>query len=251
MGIREQLYLATMSADVVEMAQKYNLGIELDEFCTAYNMDGEDFKHWDAVARRHLAVASRHIFHGPYSELFPAAIDPLALSLARHRFQQAYTLAEQYGIRHMVVHTGYVPILYFKEWFLERSILFWQEFIADKPDFFIFIENALEDEPYLLANLIQGINNEQIKACLDVGHAYCNSKLPMSEWLDVLCPVLGHTHLHNNDKSHDLHSPLNEGDIDIIALIHTINARAPHATFTIENRQCQTSLQWLEENHML
>ncbi len=41
MDIRERLYVATMAGDAAQMAEKYETGLEIDEFCTASNMDGE------------------------------------------------------------------------------------------------------------------------------------------------------------------------------------------------------------------
>ena len=37
----KQMYLATLSEDAPALAQKYALGLELDHFCTAVNMDRE------------------------------------------------------------------------------------------------------------------------------------------------------------------------------------------------------------------
>lgn len=47
-----RLYIATIDANAAALARDLGLGLELDEFCMASNMDGKAFAHWDAVARR-------------------------------------------------------------------------------------------------------------------------------------------------------------------------------------------------------
>lgn len=249
MGIRDRLYLATISSDAVELAKEYSLGIEIDEFCTAMNMDQENFLYWDKIVREKLSCADRTIFHAPFNEIHPCAIDPLVRDVAKKRLNQAYTLAKDYGINRMVVHSGHIPTVYFKNWFLERSTEFWIEFMADKPsNFSIMIENVLEDEPYTLAKLIETIDNKQVTACLDIGHAYFGSTIPADEWVNVLGPFLGHVHLHNNDKRSDRHWQLGKGDIDIEKTLNTLFLVEKDVTFTIESSRLRESLRWLMAN---
>ena len=102
---------------------------------------GEDFAHWvkhkaasswiSSAWRKNLDGAGRNtnrlckeirqlfadckvspertVLHAPFNELHPAAIDPLAKDLARHRMEQAYTACKDLGVSKMVVHSGYVP----------------------------------------------------------------------------------------------------------------------------------------------
>lgn len=250
MDIRERLYAATMADDAVQIAEKYGIGLEIDEFCTASNMDGEAFGPLDRSVRDKIAHANRHILHAPFNELFPSAVDPMARKLACQRYGQAYELARHYEINRMVVHSGYVPHVYFKSWFIERSIEFWQTFMDDKPEnFFIMIENVLEDEPYTLANLIEGIGDKRITACLDIGHANCYSALSLAEWIKSLGSFVSHVHIHNNNKEYDNHAPLGRGEIDMNLILNTIMQNAADTvTFTIENQNCADSLKWLSLN---
>ena len=57
-----------------------------------------------------------------FNELYPAAIDPQIQRIAYKRYEQAYHLAKDvYGIEKMVVHSGYVPRIYYKQWHHEKS----------------------------------------------------------------------------------------------------------------------------------
>ncbi|MFA9422125.1 MAG: sugar phosphate isomerase/epimerase family protein [Sedimentibacter sp.] len=251
--MKERLYVATIASDAVSVAADYKLGMEIDEFCTASNMDDENFYSLNINVRNKMSVSNKHIFHAPFNELFPAAVDPLALDLAYRRFEQAYKLSYEYGIKRMVVHSGYVPFLYFKSWFLEKSVEFWQKFMIDKPeDFHIMIENVLEYEPFTLAKIIEQIGDKRVTACLDVGHANCKSNLNLLEWVETLGPFLGHVHLHNNDMVDDCHWTLGKGLINMNKTLESLNLNSPaDLTYTVENSECRESIQWLVANGWL
>ncbi|MFR8854973.1 MAG: hypothetical protein ACLVHQ_08755 [Oscillospiraceae bacterium] len=89
----------------------------------------------------------------------------------------------------MVVHNGWLPFIYFKEWQSENGALFWQDFMADKPeDFSIYIENVLEDEPYMMKDMMSRITDDRIKICLDTGHANAmtSEDISVEKWIEVL-----------------------------------------------------------------
>ena len=68
---REQIYISTIAQDAADTARKYGLGLEIAEYCTAWNMD-EKFPETDAVVRQEKTIAAsarRDIF----SEMPPCA----------------------------------------------------------------------------------------------------------------------------------------------------------------------------------
>jgi len=262
--LKEMLHIATISSDWKTVASEYGLGIELDQFCSAENMDAENFKQIALVLREQLKVFNRVILHAPFNELFPAAIDPKSLQLAYDRYEQAFKLAKAYDVHRMVVHSGYVPLVYFKEWHLERSVDFWIAFMKGKPaGFTLLIENVLEDEPYMMKDLMEGIghrlkkeNREEfipnIRICLDTGHANCVSSIDILEWVAVLGPYIGHVHLHNNDGDWDYHKSLGDGSINMEAVLESlVQGCAPDTTYTIESTDCRASLKWLAAREYL
>lgn len=118
-----QLYISTVSAGCDETAARYGLGLEIAEYCTAANLDAP-IPEVVTAAQCHRQAAKRFVFHAPFNELCPAAIDPLAVSLARHRYAQALAAARDWGCRLLVVHTGFIPWVYYPEWFVEKSVEF-------------------------------------------------------------------------------------------------------------------------------
>lgn len=245
--VSQRIYLSTVADDAAVTAGEYNLGIELAEFCTASNMDN-DFAEWNAKARVRMKNINRFVLHAPFNELCPAAIDPLVLEIAKKRYKQAYELACSYAIKRMVVHSGYVPFVYFKQYFVERSIEFWRDYLSDKPDdFVIAVENVLEDAPNELIDIAKGVDDPRFKLCLDIGHANITKNgITMEQWTRAVLPHLGHVHLHNNHGWPDSHEMLGSGDMDIQTLLRIILEGAPEATLTLEIRDsCRSSVEWL------
>jgi len=245
---REQWYVSTIAADADELAERSGLGLEIAEFCTAWNMD-ERFSEVEEPVNAHLRAADRFCLHAPFNELFPAAIDPKAVELMHFRLNQAAELAERYGARRVIVHSGYLPVIYFKSWYTERAVLFFKAFLRDKPDDLLFLlENVLEDEPELLFEVVRQVNDPRLRLCLDIGHAHCESEIPVIEWLRRDADLIAHFHIHNNDRSWDLHRNIPEGTIDIGELLREADRLCPEATYTIETMEARASAEWLAEN---
>ena len=247
--ISGNLFISTACRDAAELARSHGFGLELVEFCTAFNMDTE-FEIWDDRVRRRMSGVDRFIFHAPFNELCPAAIDPMIIEIAKKRYAQAYALMKTYGIDTMIAHSGFMPVLYDEGWFTEHSILFWREFLKDKPDNFkLYIENVFEPNPELLREIVSAINDKRFLLCLDIGHAAnSNGGISAAEWIRRTLPFLGHVHLHNNDGSRDAHNALDDGVIDIAEVINGIAETAPDVTFTIEARDGESSVEWLITN---
>jgi len=211
------------------------------------------FAQIDARVRDEMRGVGRFIFHAPFNELCPAAIDPLIVEVANRRYAQAYDLMCGYGIDKMVVHSGFVPMIYFDVWFKEKSIRFWQDFLSDKPDGFrIYLENVLESTPGMLCDIAAKVGDDRFRLCLDIGHvAHIVSDIPVTYWVKRMLPFLGHVHLHNNHGKRDTHNALGDGNTDIAAVIRMITESAPDATFTIESSDGRACVEWMKSNGFL
>ncbi|MDR1299421.1 MAG: sugar phosphate isomerase/epimerase [Oscillospiraceae bacterium] len=247
-----RVLVSTVAPDARAAALEYGLGIELAEFCTAYNMD-IDFARWDGAARANMAGLGPLAFHAPFNELCPAAIDPLVADIARIRYGQAYELMRGYGIKKMVVHSGYVPMVYDKSYFTDRSVAFWREFLRGIPDgFSLLLENVMEDAPDMLRDIVLGTGDDRMGLCLDIGHAgTIVSDTPISEWINISSDILGHVHIHNNYRQYDNHNPPGDGYIDVAAALRAIAAARRDVTFTLESIDGRAGAQWLCDNGFL
>ena len=245
----KRFYLATIADDAPEAARENNLGLELDEFCMASNMDA-DFERWNAAVLSRADGVERRILHAPFAELSPCAIDPMVRAVALQRLEQAAALCRRYGARRMVVHSGFIPHVYFPEWFVDQGAQFFREFLQAQPDDFqIMIENVLDPEPGPLSDLVARIDDPRAGICLDVGHAHVSSQVPVSEWLRALGPQITHLHVHDNDRSFDQHCLPGDGSIGFPALWPDILAL--DATVTLECRDAAGSVRGLQEHGIL
>ncbi len=201
------------------------------------------------------AKPSGLILHGPFTEIHPAAIDYKIRDLGMARLNEAYEVAAHFSVKKMVVHTGWVPLVYFKNWQEEQSALFWNKFLEDKPeDFRISVENVMEDEPYMLKSMIERADNPRIGLCLDVGHAQVvtDRSISIEKWIEVLSPYISHFHLHNNDGTADSHRAFHLGTLDMKSILSAIDGFCREdVTLTIEAGDAASCLNWLKENRYI
>ena len=245
---REQLFLSTIADDAVQTAREFGLGVELAQFCLAENMDKTPP---DVQASLDAALeVPRRVLHAPFAELCPAAIDPLVRAVTRRRFLQAAALAKRYGAEKMVVHSGFIPLVYYPEWFAPQSAAFWREFLNDVDGLTLCVENVMETSPDALRQIAEQVNDPRLRICFDVGHAFCQSG-ELAPWLDALAPYSSHVHLHNNHGSSDEHLGLPDGTLDMAAVIRQLEALAPQATYTLEVRSARASVEWLLKEGLL
>ena len=233
------------------LARENGLGLEIAELCLASYMD-ENRAEGERVIRQKLSYAPGVVLHGPYNELFPAAIDPRATALAESRYSEALSAARSFGIRKLVIHSGFAPALYFESWFLDRSVWFWKKFLAEHPgDYMICLENVMETEPELLCRVVERVNDERLRLCLDVGHAYRCSGLDPIHWLRCCAPWLSHFHIHNNEGVYDTHDALDAGHIAMEPFLHEAERLCPGATCAVESLAVTESVCWLKEKGFL
>lgn len=245
---KDQLFLSTIAPDAAEEARRHGLGLEIAEYCTAWNMD-ERFETTHAAVTEELTGVGRRLLHAPFSELFPCAVDPKARELAALRYRQAIALARRYDARKIIIHGGFNERLYYPCWYTEQSVVFWKDFLKEDPGVDIVLENVLEEAPEYLLDIVRSADHPRLGLCLDIGHVNAYSAVPVIEWLKRFAPYLRHFHLHNNDGSFDAHAPLDEGSIPMKEFLQRALALCPAATFTLELQEdTARGARWLFEN---
>ena len=248
---KERVFLSTIAPDAAMAARQYGLGVELAQFCTAWNMD-ERFSSVDGEVREALQGIVNSTLHGPFNELFPCAIDKKARELASFRYGQTMDLAKRYGARKVILHGGYNPWIYYPEWYVSESIVFWKEFLSKREgDVTVVLENVLETDPQWLVDIVRGVDDPRLRLCLDIGHVNAYSKVSLTAWLELWAPYISHFHIHNNDGTQDRHGDLGEGSIPMKEFLLRAEELCPAATYTLELLQAEPSVQWLIENGLL
>lgn len=225
------------------------LGIELTELCNSSNLWGEAYSTSVSKMKRDAGSGSVAVVHGPYNELFPAAIDPDAAQFAFDRYKIAVNTAFSLGIEKVVIHSGFVPNIYFPSWFTEKSIVFWKRFLDEVPgDYRIVLENVMDSVPDDMLKIAEAIDDKRFSLCLDIGHANVKSEIPVSQWIDAWKDKLSHYHIHNNDGVRDLHNLPGDGVMDVAEILRYAEKLTPDATATLEVMDAESGKKWLSEN---
>jgi sugar phosphate isomerase/epimerase len=241
---------------VLPLAQQYQVGLEINEFASPENLDrASEF----AVSMGEGVKGLPQIgFHGPFSELIPASRDPLIRQVVRQRFQRAGELAQMLGAQHLILHSGYIPKTYPADQWLNNSIDFWVDYLANQPfQGMIHLENVYEDSftgiKELVTQVNQIVNAELMTICLDIGHVQANSSHALGEWIAELGELIRYVHVHNNDGILDDHWRLDKGKIDMRRTLDLLTDHCPRATWTVETvlEQIEPSLQWLQHHGYL
>lgn len=248
---RENWYISTIDPKADALARQFGLGLEIAEYCTAYNMD-QQFEATHAQVSNKLEGIAKRTFHAPFNELFPCAIDPKARDLAADRYRQALSLAHGYGASKVVIHGGYNPWLYYPVWYTEQSVVFWREFAEQIPEGMeVCLENVLEEEPGMLLDILKAVGSPRLGLCLDIGHVNAYSKVGVEDWMYACAPYISHFHIHNNDSSWDTHSPLDCGTIPVERILELAEKLCPKATYTLELPEAEPSVRWLLERGII
>ncbi len=94
----------------------------------------------------------------------------------------------------------------------------------------ILLENEYDDNYKDLLYLIENINSEQVKVCLDIGHALAYSKLTLKEWIMGLKSHIEYIHLHWNNRQNDSHSIPSYEELGLLSEILIENNITPIIT---------------------
>ena len=238
------------------IAREYGLGLELAEFCIAENCD--EPSRIMGFFEENTEYSKDLLLHAPYNELFPHAIEPAVVRLAEKRYTDSYDICLNYGIKKMIVHANFVASLYFSGYFITQQIKFWKKFLKEHPgDTQLVIENVMENEPWLITKIVEGVDDERFKMCLDLGHANLHAGTTLDQWIDECAPYVSHLHIHNNNGpsnsgfagAGDLHRGLGNGIIDYEYMLKKVEEKItyPDLTLTIESYEMKESAQWLRD----
>ena len=165
----KKLFVSTIAEDCAAAAREHSLGLEIAEFCYAPNMDTDSAAHFRRVSQltAESGCGLRLLLHAPFAELSPCAIDPLVRDVVRRRFDQALFAADVIGAKRIVFHSGFIPFVYYKEYFIDESVKFWRVFLKNAPnDMSFLLENVMDPEPEITAAVAEGVHDSRFGLCL-------------------------------------------------------------------------------------
>ena len=197
--------------------------------------------------------------HGPFHGLSYSCIDPLVREVAERRMRQGLQIASELDAEFIVFHSTYNQYIpdadYASKWPSNAKKGF-QSVVDEgqKRKILMVLENVFDDRPEPTRDLLDLLQSDFLKVCIDVGHLNVFSKVPLREWFEVLSGDIRHFHLHNNFGTTDDHHALNNGNFDFEELFGLIDRYHVEAAYTIEVsklKDVEPSLGYLREMGIL
>jgi sugar phosphate isomerase/epimerase len=243
----DKIILSTERHDLAahrQWAEEMGFGLELQAFSDPKLLSGG----WQEVVNEHrqqLAGFNGPLgLHGAFYDMVSASLDPEIVALTRKRYRQNLHIAAELSVAYIVFHVNYMGILklpnYRPSWH-QRQVEFWRPFSEEATTLglTVLLENLWEDDPELITNILQEVNNPHLRACLDIAHATLFSTISADTWIEHLAPHICCCHLNNHDGQMDLHLPLGEGVVDYRPILNTLRhlPGPPYFVLEMNNQQ--------------
>ena len=237
--------------EAAALCKKYAVGVNADSFS-----DPEYLAAHPGAVEAHLenyAGIEICAMHGPYRDLCLGSRDRLIKAATMSRFEFAYEISKKLCCENIILHHGYIPATSYPPSWVKRAKAFFDEFLQDKNfETRLYIENQLEHTPDLISEVISAVDDSRLRICLDVGHANCNSKTPVTEWIKQLNGQIGFVHLHSNNGCEDQHLGFSKGNMNMLEICGALEKYAPNAIWGLEANtmdDVEESLGWLITNN--
>jgi sugar phosphate isomerase/epimerase len=233
-----------------EICKKYGFAVNIDSFSdpdylnTNPNAIKENLETYNGICIFSM--------HGSMHDLNSGSKDILIRDVTLKRYEYSYEISRKLGCTNIIFHNGYVPGTSFSKNWIQRSKDFWGNFLKNKKvETIFYIENQLEHDADIIYEVVNQVNNNQLKVCLDIGHLNVFSRIKVSEWIKKLNRRIGFVHLHNNHGQSDEHNDLYNGNINLIEIIELLEQNCPEAIWALETKDNEKSIEWLIENKII
>lgn len=218
------------------IAREYGVGIEATTFYDTNYLE----EHPQGIEEylRTMEGIPFLTMHGPFTGLSTGVRDRLIREVTMRRYLEACDTAEALGVRDIVVHNNYYDYCAPRDVWRENTYAFFADLTEriQGRNLCFHLENTLERDGELIAEVIRHTASPQVDLCLDVGHAQgmVPDGLPALEWVRRYGDLIGHVHLHNNSGRRDEHRNLNDGVIPMAEVLALLEERSPNAIWCIE-----------------
>lgn len=235
---------------VCKLCKDNNLGIEIQGFHNPYIENKEEIiRNYKEELKN---VLNGRSYHAPFWDLnLGTKIIELQEAMLKI-YNESYVMAKKLNCTEMVIHSNYRPGTDWYDGWIKRAKELLNKLLEDKDNSItICIENQFESDSELFIKLIDEINDERIKICLDIGHVNANANMCINEWIQTLNNRIAYYHLHNNHGKQtklgynrdDEHLAIDNGTMDISKILDLAEKYSPNAIWSIESK-----VEYLEES---
>lgn len=238
---------------VISVAKKQKLNIEIKTFVKNRNLD--DLENILPVYKDILKNFSGKLsMHGAFAGLCPVSNKIKRKEKTIYRFNQTIDIAKELNVKVIVFHSGIdtFPASYYEDadfikWFIDSQTEFWREYIKklESLEITAVLENTSEKSPDILRTVVEKVNSDYLKLCIDAGHVNHKTDYDVSEWIKQTGRNLYHMHLHNNYKLLDDHNSLLKGTIDFIKVFNTLKELNLYPGLSLEINDYKSAMESL------
>ena len=235
---------------VVPLCKKYGLGIEIQGFADPLTVKNKN-KLLKNCSKLVEGVESRY-FHAPFADLCLGSKAEKIVKATKYYFDYAYKVSKKLNVKGITVHHGYMPGSSFIPKWIERSVNFWNGYLKGK-DICFYMENQFEVDGTISKEIVEKVNNNLLGLNLDIGHAHCNSKAEVIDWIKLLGDKINYVHLHDNNGEWDEHLGLKKGNIPLVEVLNALNEYSPNAVWSLECKieDMESSIEFLKEHKFI
>ncbi|WP_250675046.1 TIM barrel protein [Paraclostridium ghonii] len=229
---------------VFELSKKYNLGIEIQSFHDPYIFkDKPELKQEYRYLLKDFYNGKS--LHAPFWDLnIGSKVDDIYNTTIK-MYNLVYNTALELDCSDVIVHNGYIPNTYWELAWINRATERWRKFLLNRNNIKFFIENQFELNSSIICKLIDEVNMENFKMCLDIGHAHAHSNESVLDWIKNCGNRIGYVHLHNNNGILDEHNKIDQGTISIFDVLDSLELYAPNAIWCIETSESELESSYL------
>lgn len=208
-----------------------DIGIEIQTF-PQHILDGDYGAIIHAFKKQLIDYKGIISVHGPAFDLNPGSTDGRIIEVTKYRYLQAIDIAKQLRATYLVFHSQINPLLKIKrirQMKLNNQITFWKNLLEELRDDTItfLLENEYDDDYNDLLFLVENIQSDKVKICLDIGHALAYSDLHLSEWIGALKDHIKYIHLHWNNREIDAHNQPTDAQLSLLSDLLVENDISP------------------------
>lgn len=247
----------TQLEQYLEMAKKYKLGFEYNDFFMPDILDSKEKLDDIVSGYGKCDLPQFTTMHGDFFDVIPFSPDLKIREISDLRIRQSLDVARRMKVQAVVFHTNYNPFLNTKQYvdgWVKQNTDYWSRVLEENQDVNIYLENMFDTTPDILEELSDGLQHySNYGLCLDYAHAAI-SKVSPEIWAKQLGKYVKHIHINDNDGISDLHLAWGNGNIDRQAFYDCYEKYMKEASVLIETNSYENitrSLELLEKEGFL
>lgn len=235
--------------ECLELAKKYQLGFEYNDFFFPDVLDNENLKEKMIHEYTQKELPEYCTVHGAFFDVIPFSVDKKIQEIADLRVRQSIDIARKIGAKAIVFHTNYNPFLnsdaYIQKW-IDVNEIYWSCVLEENADMNIYLENMFDCSPDILLELSKRLSKyNNYGVCLDWAHAALSNVAP-EIWAEYLGKYVKHVHINDHDGISDLHLAWGDASIKREIFYEIYEKYLKGATILIETSSMENKLRSLE-----